>query len=357
MNTQDYINELKIHLYKLNDDDREDAISYYFEYLAEAGPEGAANAMEKLGSPAELAAGIRADQAMQDFEDIEKPGGAAVGKGVQAVWLAGIAAVPRTALAVFVTAIMIVVFFTVMVVLFAAAIAVVGGGALGVGSGLWLLHLDIPTAVFYLGCGLALIGGGIFVFRFALWCSKHLLIAIADVFNGIRHKREKKLNRERAEMLDRRNRYKRDRKREKKDYKIERKLMRRQHKAERKLGKAERRRDRAERKREKAGLKLERRLEKRANQERMAQEAYAAQIAAAGPVEALGTEAAAEAYEVQEPVEALGTEAAAEAVEATEPATEEAVEAAEQTIEEAAEAAEQIIEEETEKDSKEDQES
>ena len=43
---------------KLPYDDREDAISYYFEYLAEAGPEGAEDAIQKLGSPAELAAGI-----------------------------------------------------------------------------------------------------------------------------------------------------------------------------------------------------------------------------------------------------------------------------------------------------------
>ncbi len=137
MNTQEYINELKLHLRKLNDDDREDAISYYFEYLADAGPDGAAEAMQKLGSPAELAAGIRADQAMQDFEEIEGP---AVKKGVQAVWLAGLAAVPRTALAGFVTAIVIVVFFAVMIALFASSIGLVGGGGIGIFAGGWLLH-------------------------------------------------------------------------------------------------------------------------------------------------------------------------------------------------------------------------
>ena len=31
MNIREYIEELKIHLRKLPDDDREDAISYYFE--------------------------------------------------------------------------------------------------------------------------------------------------------------------------------------------------------------------------------------------------------------------------------------------------------------------------------------
>ena len=316
MNTQEYINELKIHLYKLPNDDREDAIAYYFEYLAEAGPDGAEEAMKKLGTPAELAAGIRADQAMQDFEDLEGAGGAAVGKGVRAVWLAGLAAVPRAALAVFVTAIIIVVFFAVMIALFAAGVATVGGGCVGVVSGLWLLHLDAATAVFYLGCGLFLIGGGIFVFRFAIWCSKHLLIAIAKVFNGIRRSRDKRLNRARMEYQDRKHREKQNYKREKKAYKYERKLMRKRNKAERK-------RDKAERKREKIDRKIEKRMEKAGLERRSATRPMAAQE----PMEAAvqEPEAATEPIEVQEPeaatvlMEVHESEAATEPMEATEP--------------------------------------
>ena len=190
MNMQEYINELKIHLSKLTDDDREDAISYYFEYLAEAGPEGVEQAMEKLGTPAELAAGIRADQALQDFSEYNASGGKApVGKGVKAVWYAGLAAVPRTALAAFVTVIIIIVFFAVMIVLFAVAVAVTGGGAFAVFGGVWTLFFDGAVAALAAGIGLLLIGAGIFLFRFAIWSSKKLLYAIAEVFNGIRRKR------------------------------------------------------------------------------------------------------------------------------------------------------------------------
>jgi len=196
MNMQDYINELKIHLSKLPDDDREDAISYYFEYLAEAGPDGMAEAMEKLGTPAELAAGIRADQAMQDFQEGSGSGkGPGVGKGVKAVWYAGLAAVPRTALAVFVSIIIIIVFFAVMITLFAVAVGLLGGGIVALVGGCWLLFMDGATAMFYAGCGLAVGGAGFFLFRFAIWCSKHLLYTIADVFNGIRRKRGSKIDR------------------------------------------------------------------------------------------------------------------------------------------------------------------
>ena len=196
MNMQEYINELKIQLSKLPDDDREDAISYYFEYLAEAGPEGVAEAMEKLGTPAELAAGIRADQALLDFEEHGAAGkGASVGKGVKAVWYAGIAAVPLTVLAVFVTIIIIIVFFAVIIALFAVAVGITGGGAFSLFGGVWMLFIDYASSALYTGCGLVLIGIGIFLFRFAIWCSKHLLYAIAEVFNGIRRKRNTNMDR------------------------------------------------------------------------------------------------------------------------------------------------------------------
>jgi len=199
MNTQDYINELKNQLRKLPDEDREDAISYYFEYLADAGPDGAAEAMKKLGSPAELAAGIRADQAMQDFEESsEQKGGKAVGHGVRAVWLAGLAAVPRTILAIIVTVIIIVVFFAVIIALFAASVLLMGVGTFTAVAAIWAVVLGPASQLFFGGAGLVAAAGGFLLFIFSMWTSKHLLHAIASVFNGIRRKREKKLKRKEA---------------------------------------------------------------------------------------------------------------------------------------------------------------
>ena len=196
MNTQEYINELKNQLRKLPDEDREDAISYYFEYLADAGPEGAADAMKKLGSPADLAAGIRADQAMHDFEEFrEQKGAQAVGHGVRAVWLAGLAAVPRNILAVLVTVIIIIVFFAVIIALFATSVALMGAGAFTAVAAIWTVALSPGAPLFFGGLGITAAAGGFLLFIFSMWTSKHLLHAIASVFNGIRRKREKKLNR------------------------------------------------------------------------------------------------------------------------------------------------------------------
>ena len=191
MNIREYIEELKIHLRKLPDDDREDAISYYFEYLAEAGPNGAEEAMARLGTPAQLAAGIRADRAMEQLED----GDANLGEGVSAVWRAGIAAVPRTILAVIVTAIVILVFFVIIISLFAASVGLLAGGVAGVIAGILIAPYSIPALILMIGCGLTAGTCGFFLFRFSIWVSKHLLYGIAGTFNGIRRSRQAKIER------------------------------------------------------------------------------------------------------------------------------------------------------------------
>ena len=189
MNIREYIEELKIHLRKLPDDDREDAISYYFEYLAEAGPNGAEEAMARLGTPAQLAAGIRADRAMEQLEE----GDAKLGEGVSAVWHAGIAAVPRTILAVIVSAIVIVIFFAIIIAFFATSIGLMAGGIIGIIAGFLLIPLSGPATLFVFGCALIIGICGFFLFRFSIWMSKHLLYGIAGVFNGIRRSRQAKV--------------------------------------------------------------------------------------------------------------------------------------------------------------------
>jgi uncharacterized membrane protein len=191
MNTREYIEELKIHLRKLPDEDREDAIAYYFEYLTEAGPGGAEEAMARLGTPAQLAAGIRADRAMEHLED----SGANLGGSVSAVWHAGIAAVPRTILAVIVTAIVIVIFFAIIIALFAISVGLIGGGIGGLVLGSMFLPVSISSAVFLIGCALVVGAGGFLFFRFSVWVSRHLLYGIAGVFNGFRRSRQAKIQR------------------------------------------------------------------------------------------------------------------------------------------------------------------
>ncbi|MDR1815212.1 MAG: DUF1700 domain-containing protein [Clostridiales Family XIII bacterium] len=222
MTMNEYIEELKYHLRKMPDDDREDAIEYYFEYLAEAGPEGEAAAIERLGTPQQLAAGIRADAALEALEGgastrqiqdcyrnadddvgaascrppsmVAQHGGSAkapgVGQGVKAVWLSVLGAIPRNVLAGFVAGIVIIIVFAVLIGLFAAAVAIMAVGACAIGVSFTLFGETVAAGLFYLGCGLALVPIGWFLWRGVWWVWRHAWRGIAKMFNGIRRKRE-----------------------------------------------------------------------------------------------------------------------------------------------------------------------
>lgn len=186
MNAHDYIVKLDWYLHKLPMDERRAAVSYYAEYLADAGPEGEAAAIAKLGSPAQLAAGIRADAAYEDLED-----GRIGTKGVRATWLSVLGAIPRTALAGFVAGLIIVVVFAALIVLFAAGIGVIVGGALGIATGvLGGMAAGWPTLLFYMGCGIVLIIAGSFLLRFVKWVWRHAWHGVSRLFNGMRRRRD-----------------------------------------------------------------------------------------------------------------------------------------------------------------------
>ncbi|MDR3304954.1 MAG: DUF1700 domain-containing protein [Clostridiales Family XIII bacterium] len=192
MTAYEYIQELKYHLRKLPDDDREDAITYYFEYLAEAGPEGEMAAMQRLGSPAQLAAGIRADAAMERLDEYaEAEEGPRVKQGVAAVWLAVLGAIPRTIGAVFAAALVLIVPMAVLIALLAAGGALMAGGAGAVVLGILLIPQEIAAALFWAGAGLVVFALGYFLWRFIRWLMKKTLRGIAGIFNNVRRRRTK----------------------------------------------------------------------------------------------------------------------------------------------------------------------
>jgi uncharacterized membrane protein len=190
MTTYEYIQELKHHLRKLPDEDREDAITYYFEYLAEAGPEGGAAAMQRLGSPAQLAAGIRADAAMERLDEYaDAKEGPRVKQGVAAVWLAVLGAIPRTIGAVLVAAFVLIVPMAALIALLAAGGAMMACGAGAVVLGALLVPQEIAVALFWAGAGLVVFVPGYFLWRFSWWLMKKTLRGIAGIFNNVRHRR------------------------------------------------------------------------------------------------------------------------------------------------------------------------
>ena len=192
MKTNEYIKNLSYHLRKLPAREREDAISYYREYIEDAGIETEEEAIAIFGPAHQLAAGIKADMAMRNFEE-EKP---KMKKGISAVWLAilGVFAIPvgvPIAVAAFVIIIAIlIVILAVIISFFAVAISLFAGGAASVILGFAVIFASPMTTLFAVGAGLALMAIGYFVWIFMVWISKICLKGIATLFNKIRYRKE-----------------------------------------------------------------------------------------------------------------------------------------------------------------------
>lgn len=61
MNRDEFMRELEYLLADIPDEEKEDAIEYYRDYLEEAGPENEDSVIREFGSPERIAAMIRAD--------------------------------------------------------------------------------------------------------------------------------------------------------------------------------------------------------------------------------------------------------------------------------------------------------
>ena len=192
MNTNEYIKNLSYHLRKMPAQEREDAISYYREYLEDAGIQTEEEAVSIFGPAPQLAAGIKADSAMRDFDE----GAPKVKKGISAVWLAilGVFAIPvgvPLAIAAFVIIIAIlIVIFSVIISFFAVAISFIAGGAASIILGFWVITSGPMTTLFLIGSGLVLMALGYFIWIFMVWLSKVSLKGIATLFNRIRYGKE-----------------------------------------------------------------------------------------------------------------------------------------------------------------------
>ena len=194
MSSNEYIKNLTYHLRKMPAQEREDAISYYSEYLAEAGIESEEEAIALFGPAHQLAAGIKAENAMRELYE-EKP---KVKKGFSAVWMAilGIFAIPVAvpiAIAAFAIIIAILaIVFSVIISFFAVAISLIAGGLAAIVSGFMVIISGPMTTLFLVGGGLVCIALGYYFWIFSVWLSKVMLKGIAVLFNKIRHRSENK---------------------------------------------------------------------------------------------------------------------------------------------------------------------
>jgi uncharacterized membrane protein len=189
MNRSEFFNRLEQGLTKVSREERDAALDYYNEYFDDAGPENEQRVIEELGSPAQIAARIRADSAVKQLEGDPKP---SMKKGVSAVWLVILAilaapialplAVGAAALAIGILAALIGVIIALVVSVAACFI----GGVVVVASGIAVMATSVPTAIFTVGIGLFVLGASILI-------GILVVLAARGIFGGVAKSMNKQL--------------------------------------------------------------------------------------------------------------------------------------------------------------------
>lgn len=199
-----YLMDLAANLAKLPDADRQDALEFYREYLADAGLKTRSDIEAALGTPKALSRKIMADQSIKDNEQpIKHPTPRSSWRTVWMVILAIVAitspltfGIALAAIATLIAAV-IVTFtfsFTIIVLIMSLVVAAIALIITGVAS----LPSSIFTGLFYLGSGLTLLGLFIVVapliYRLVSWLGQLTVQLAKNVYAKFPHK--EKINNE-----------------------------------------------------------------------------------------------------------------------------------------------------------------
>ena len=175
MTSQEYLNQLQKYLKKLPQSDYEDAMEYFTEYFADAGPENEQAVIEELGTPKIAAAELMMnllDKKMDEhtaMEQEEKRNEKKKTTGASVIWIAVLTlfAAPIGA-PVLISVIIVLLCVALCVALFDMSIFL--AAAVGVAGGIKLLLRGIPAVTVSFG-GFSLITGmGILLIGISILC-------------------------------------------------------------------------------------------------------------------------------------------------------------------------------------------
>lgn len=186
MRKEEFLLQLRKMLKKLPPDEVNDALEYYEEYLDEAGPENEEAVIASLGSPGRVASQIMAQYAVKQMT-IDP----SVKKGLSTIWIVLLAifaspiAIPIAVAIAAIIVSLVVAIFSVILALGAAAVSIAAGGIASIFVGFCLIIQSLPTALFYIGCGLFLGGAGVIASFYVGLLSKKAFNGIAKLFSKL----------------------------------------------------------------------------------------------------------------------------------------------------------------------------
>lgn len=175
MTKADYMKTLAYSLRHLPKEEFEQAMDYFEEYFAEAGPENEQQAIEDLGSPDEAAKTLIINLAAKNVEEPPKT----VKHSFKAVWIGLIAlcaapiALPLAFCLICVIAALIFAILCVLGGILLSAFCVLAAAVIGFIGGIALLFSSFANGIATLGFSLLCAGGGVLflfvAFQFCKW--------------------------------------------------------------------------------------------------------------------------------------------------------------------------------------------
>ena len=189
--TAKYMQMLRRYLRKLPDDEIDEIVEFYSEYLADAGIDTKAEIEQELGTPRQLALKILADHSIKEEAEDQR----VVSKTkIKTTWL-----IILTLLATPATLILLSVLIAIFAVVFSGVVVVIslaGGGifltAAAIFTGLSLLFTNLGTGLFYLGIGLLGLGLLLIVIPLVWGCSVWIVKACTRLVQHVYYRYIKK---------------------------------------------------------------------------------------------------------------------------------------------------------------------
>lgn len=193
MNRSEFFIKLEQGLSKVPKEEAEAALSYYHEYFDDAGEDNEQKVIEELGSPAQIAAKIKAESAVKELEQPAP----SVKKGISAIWwviLAIFAAPIALPIAIALAAVaigLVIAAIGIIIALIVTVAAVFGSGILIIIAGFAVIATSIPASLFTVGVGLAILGATILIGILVVLAARGLFSGIAKLMNKQLNKKSK----------------------------------------------------------------------------------------------------------------------------------------------------------------------
>lgn len=192
MNKTEFLGALRQTLAGMPQEEIDAAIAYYEEYFADAGEENEQQVIKELGTPASLAAQIRADIAIREMKT-QPPN---TKKSMSAVWLIILAvfaspiALPLALALVIVVFALLIVLFSVLFAFFVAAVAMIAAGVGAVVISVMAIPLNVGAGLAGMGMSLVSVGLGVLIGVLIVQCSRWSVRGIAYLADRMTQRRK-----------------------------------------------------------------------------------------------------------------------------------------------------------------------